>query len=108
MDNLDRLLADAPWCSDLSNAEMRKRHPNWQMVWTPAQMRQMSARGWRLRAIFRSPYYPDGWAGKGKGAPVPVLFYGPATEEERREQTIGSKLAEMVRGDDLRRYGLRR
>lgn len=108
MDEFDKAVADAPWGSDLAYVQIRKTHPDWQIVGDSAGIRAMMARGWRLRAVFRNPFFPDDWAGKDRGGAMPALFYGPPTEDEQRERGIGSQLADMVRGDDLRRKGLRR
>jgi len=100
MDDLDKALQDAPWDSDLLSAGMRKRFPGVRHAGSAEEMRALEAQGYRLRAITRSPYYPE--------EARPRLYLSPMTAEERRERGIGSKLAEMVTGDDMRRAGLRK
>jgi hypothetical protein len=100
MNALEKALADAPWNSDLLSAAMAKRYPGVRHAYTAEQMRGLIAAGYRLRAVTRNPFYPD--------EVKPALYLSPATDAERTERGIGGKLAEMVRGDDLRRTGLRR
>jgi len=100
MDKVDKALQDAPWNSDLLYRAMRKRFPGVRSVYTAEQMRSLAAQGYRVRAITRNPFYPD--------EVVPQFYLSPMTAEEKRDRGIGSKLAEMVRGDDMRRAGLRR
>jgi hypothetical protein len=83
MNEIERALQDTPWGSDLAYIQIRKQHPDWEFASDAAPIQQMSARGWRLRAIFRNPCFPPNWAGDGVGDPYPHLFYGPPTESER-------------------------
>jgi hypothetical protein len=103
MDEVDRLakaLEGAEWNSDLLARGMRQRFPGVRTTDDATEMRRLVAAGYKVRAVTRSPYWPE--------RVVPNVYLSPATAEEQRDRGIGSKLAEMVSGDDLRRAGLRR
>jgi hypothetical protein len=100
MDELDKALASAPFGSDLAYQAVRRAHPDWVYVGSSEGLRAMAAKGWRVRAIFRNPFWPD--------VVMPSVFYGPPTDQERQARSIGSALAQMVSGQDLKRAGLRR
>jgi hypothetical protein len=100
MNDLEKVLQDAPWNSDLLAQAIAKRFPGVRHADTAEQVASLAAKGYRLRAVARNPFFPD--------RVVPHLYLSPATLKEQQARGIGSGLADMVSGEDMRRAGLRR
>jgi hypothetical protein len=69
VDQLGKLLTDAPWGSDLAFQEMKRRYPGAVWVNTTNARLDAVAKGYRMRGVFRNPYSPD--------VPFPVFVYSP-------------------------------